>query len=54
MNLADEGRQFDAYMVGRRASVTKLYAVLPDFTVDAMQPVFLRATEELSRKGTRS
>ena len=36
------------------AAVTNLYAVLPDFTVNARQPVFARATDELSRKSTRS
>ena len=36
------------------AAVTNLYAVLPDFTVNARQPVFARATDDLSRKSTRS
>jgi len=34
--------------------MTNLYVVLPDFTVNATQPVFARTTGELSRKSTRS
>ena len=41
-------------VVVRCAAVTNLYAVLPDFTVNARQPVFAKATDELSRKSMRS
>jgi hypothetical protein len=33
---------------------TNPYVVLPDFTVNAVRPVFLVGTGELSRKSTRS